>query len=76
MFWQQNGLVDPKEVPFSIVWSFLWVKGLSTTTYNLKKLVRQALMSRTTSSHRIGEVDAAVTVRTQEEGKGRDERRK
>ena len=52
------------------------MKGLLTTTYNLKKLVRQALMSCSTSSGRKGEVDTAVAVRPKEEGEGRDERKK
>ena len=42
------------------------MKGLFTTTNNLKKLVWQALMSRSTRSRRTGEVDAAVEVRAHE----------
>ena len=49
---------------------------LLTTTHNLKKLVRQALMSRCTSSRRTGEVDTAVAVRDQEEVEGRYKIRK
>ena len=52
------------------------MKGLLTTAYNPKKLVRQALMSCSTTFCRIGEVDAAVAVKAQEEGKGRDKRRR
>ena len=52
------------------------VKGLSTTSKNLKKLVWQAQMSHSTSSHHTGEVDTAVEVRVQEEDEGRNERRK
>ena len=47
-----------------------WGKKGFLTSNNLKKLVRQALMSCST-----GEVDSAVVVRAIEEGEGRDEKR-
>ena len=52
------------------------MKGWLTITYNLKKVVPQALMSNSTSSRHTREVDTVVAVRALEEGEGRDESRK